>query len=1109
MFCTFNFCCLTTALLKTKPPLMKHLKFILVFFIYLSSTHAFAQEARLMRFPTIYNNQVIFSYAGDLYTVDKNGGTARKLTSDIGYEMFSRFSPDGKNVAFTAQYDGNTEVYVMPADGGSPKRVTYTATLHRDDIADRMGPNNIVMTWSDNDHIIYRSRKKSFDDFVGSLFVANVNGGLSEELPLPDGGFCSYSPDKKKMAYNRVFREFRTWKYYRGGMADDIWIYDFATKKVEDVTNNPAQDIEPMWAGDKIYFLSDRERTMNIFSYDINTKAVKQVTSYSDYDIKFPSLGNNAIVFEKGGFLYVMDLPSEQVKQININIKSDNIYSRTDLLDASRNMESSAIAPDGKRLVAVARGDVFTLPAENGITRNLSQSSGIHERNAVWSPDGKTVAFVSDASGEDEIYTQVPDGFSKPVQITKNSDVYKYELGWSPDSKKISWGDKKLRLQYVDIDSKKITQIDQSTEFEMRDFSWSPDSKWIAYTKPERESKGKIYLYNLATAVKTAVTDGWYDVSNPVFSKDGKYLYLASNRDFSPTFSNTDFEIAYTNMSKIYLITLAKETANPFAPVNDEVEVTKKDTAAAVDSKKKKDAEKPNADTASKDVKVDLDGIQQRIIALKVDAANYFGLTAIEGKVYYLKIKEGEEQTQLCLFDLKEKKETVLGNADNYDLSFDGKKMMVQMGKSYYVVDAPSFKLDLSKPVDMSNMKIWVDKKAEWNQIFNESWRQMRDFFYAPNMNGLDWKAMHDKYAVLVPYVNQRADLTYIIGEMIGELSIGHSYVGGGDQPRPERIPLGLLGAQLSKDASGYYRIDKILEGANFTNDLRSPLTEVGVNVSKGDYIISVNGKPTNEMADIYASLVNMADKQVELMVNNKPSATAARKVIVVPIADESPLYYYNWVQHNIRYVDSVSGGKIGYLHIPNMGVEGLNEFMKYFYPQLSKKALIIDDRGNGGGFVSPLVTERLSKELVYYEFSRNALGSPDPQGQYGPKALLMNEYSASDGDIFPYRFKKYKLGITIGKRTWGGVTGIRGSLPFVDGGFLNRPEFAPYLADGFVVEGHGVDPDIVVDNDPAKQYAGIDEQLNRAIEELLTQLKTKQQDVPPIPPYPDRSKQH
>ncbi|WP_207632741.1 S41 family peptidase [Foetidibacter luteolus] len=1086
---------------------MKYMKgySVLIFLaVLIAAAPATAQEARLMRFPAIYNNQVVFSYAGDLFTVDKNGGMARKLTSDIGYEMFSRFSPDGKNLAFTGQYDGNTEVFVMPAGGGAPKRVTYTATLGRDNIADRMGPNNIVMTWQDNEHIIYRSRKKTFDDFVGSLFVANVNGGLSEELPLPNGGFCSFSPDKKKMAYNRIFREFRTWKYYRGGMADDIWIYDFNSKQTINITNNPAQDIQPMWFGDKIYFLSDRDRTMNLFCYDVTTRQTKKVTNYTDYDIKFPSLGNNAIVFERAGYLYTVDLPSEQIKQVNISIASDNIYGRTEWIDASKFIQGASIGPDGKRLVMTGRGDIFTLPAENGITRNLSQTNGVHERDAAWSPDGKYIAFISDSTGEDEIYIQSPDGASKPIQITSTGDVYKYALTWSPDSKKILWSDRRPRLRYVDIDSKKITEVDTSNINELRDFSWSPDSKWITYSKQERGTKGKIYLYSLASARKTPVTDGWYDVFNPVFSNDGKYLYLASNRNFNPTFSNTDFQIAYLNMAKLYLITLAKETTNPFAPENDEVAVKKADTAKDDD---KKETGKPGGN-AVKDIKVDLEGITQRIVAIPVEASNYFALSPGENnRLYYLKVKDGEDQPQLSVYDLEKKKETNLGASDGFELSADFKKMVIKVKSNYYVIDAPTAKPELEKEVDLGDMKLWVDKKAEWKQIFDESWRQMRDFFYAPNMHGVNWKAMHDKYAVLVPYVNQRADLTYLIGEMIGELSVGHSYTGGGDQPKPERIPLGLLGAKLSRDASGYYRIDNILEGANYNEELRSPLTEVGVNVNKGDYIISVNGKPANTLTDVYAALVNTAGKEVELVVNSKPSPTGARKTIVVPVADESKLYYYNWVQHNIRYVDSVSGGKIGYLHIPDMGLEGLNEFMKYFYPQLNKKALIIDDRGNGGGFVSPLVTERLNRQLVYYEFARNALGTPDPEGHYGPKVLLVNEYSASDGDIFPYRFRTYKLGKIIGKRSWGGVVGIRNSLPFVDGGFLNRPEFAPYLANGFVIEGHGVDPDIVVDNDPAKEYAGVDEQLNRAISELLEELKTKEQNIPAVPPYPDKSK--
>jgi tricorn protease len=495
---------------------------------------------------------------------------------------------------------------------------------------------------------------------------------------------------------------------------------------------------------------------------------------------------------------------------------------------------------------------------------------------------------------------------------------------------------------------------------------------------------------------------------------------------------------------------------------------------------------------------------------LKMDAGNYSGVGPVEGKVYYIKEGRGKDKANLLVFDLKEKKETVLGEADDYELSANRKKMVVKKGPSYYVVDLPGTKLDLGSAtaVSLADMKIRVDKHDEWIQIFNESWRQMRDFYYAPNMHGLDWKAIHDKYAVLAAAVNQRADLDYVIGEMIAELNSGHAYVNGGDIPRHDRINTGLLGAKLSRDGSGYFRIDKILEGASYDPALRSPLNEVGVNVHKGDFIISVNGVSATTTNDIYSLLINTAEKEVELMVNSKASAEGAKKVIVVPIADERDLYYYEWVQHNIHFVDSVSGGKIGYIHVPNMGTEGLNEFMKHFYPQIYRKALIIDDRGNGGGFVSPLIAERLAKQLVYFNMARNVKeGVPNPDIHLGPKACLINEYSASDGDIFPFRFKTYKLGKLIGKRTWGGVVGIRGSLPFIDGGSMTKPEFTFYNEKGFVIEGHGVDPDIVVDNDPATEYAGTDEQLNRAIQELLEELKNNPPVVPPIPPFPDKSK--
>ena len=1080
---------------------------VLLLSIFCLSLQVFAQdnEARLMRFPAIHDNQVVFSYAGNLYTVDANGGTARKLTSSPGYEMFARFSPDGKNIAFTGQYDGNTEVYVMPSQGGDPKRVTYTATIGRDDVSDRMGPNNIVMTWKDNEHIVYRSRCESFNAFVGQLYLADINGGLSEQLPLPTGGFCSYSPDGKQLAFNRIFRQFRARKYYHAGMADDVWIYDFASKQTIDITNDTAQNIEPMWAGNKIYFLSDREHTMNLFCYDLTTKAIRKVTNYNDYDIKFASLGNNAIVWERAGYLWKMDLATEQVTQIHVDLIDDDLFSRSELIDASKYIDAYDISPDGSRITVTGRGDIWTLPATTGVTRDLDKTSNIHERNSHWSPDSKTIAYISDASGEDEIYTIAQNGEGKPERITNNGDNYKFDFKWSPDGKKIIWSDRKLRLVYVDVDSKKQTLVDSSNLGEFFDYNWSPDSKWIAYTRPEFYSQQKIILYNLASKSKTQVTDGWYVSFNPTFSRDGKYLFFASSRDYTPTFSDADFNAGYIDMVKVYFVTLSKETPTPFAPKDDEVKIKPDTTVTAKPTGK---AIKAADVAASTDIKIDLDGLQDRLISLPIDPSNYGAIYANGNDVYYIKRSHFDKAATLIYFSLKDKKETTLGQYDDFQVSADNKKVLVVKDKNYSIVDLGTGPIAGAKPIDLSGMKLMVDHHQEWQQMYDESWRQMRDFFYSPIMNGADWKGMHDKYEPLVKYVNIRQDLTYLISEMIGELSSGHTYTGGGDIPEIKKIPLGLLGAQLTKDgATGYYQIKKILKGANWDATLRSPLTELGLNVKAGDYIVAVNGVPTNTMVDIYASLVNMADKQVELTVNTKGSMDGSRKIIVIPTSDETNLYYYDWVQHNIAYVDSVTQGKVGYIYIPDMGEAGLNQFFKLFYPQINKKALIIDDRGNGGGFVSPFITDRLARQLVFFEMSRNTVGTPSPEMHMGPKVLLINQYSASDGDIFPYRFRQNKLGTIIGKRTWGGVVGINASLPFLDGGYLEKPEFGPYASNGsnFVVEGHGIDPDILIENDPARQYAGIDDQLNKAIEVILNDLKTQEKDVPPVPPFPDR----
>lgn len=1087
----------------------KYLVFLSVILLLVASLSLASEEARLLRFPAIHGDQIVFTYAGDLYAVSASGGVARKLTNHVGMELFPRFSHDGKWIAFTAQYDGNTEVYLMPAEGGIPKRLTYTATLGRDDVSDRMGPNNIVMGWKHNNkEIVFRSRMKSYNSFNGELFLVSADGNLPEQIPVPRGGFCSFSSDDQKMAYNRIFREFRTWKRYRGGMADDIWIFDFKTKKVEKITDNPAQDIIPMWHGEKIYFLSDRGdyQRMNLYVYDLGTKNLRRLTNFTDFDIKFPSLGKNAIVFEYGGYIYKFDLNTETVEKVVVKIADDMVNGRCEIKDVSKKVSNYEISPDGKRALFGARGDVFTVPAEHGPTRNLTATPGIHERNSKWSPDGKWVAYISDATGEDEIYIVPQDGKGKPVQITTGGKTYKYQIYWSPDSKKLLWGDRLQRLRYVDINTKKIKDVVQAKAWEIRDYSWSPDSKWITYTFPEEQGMNRIYVYSLEKDKSYPVTDGWYGSSSPTFSSNGKYLFFVSNRDFNPAYSWTEWNHIYQDMSRIYFVTLNKKVENPFKPKSDEVQVKKEEKAKKKDDKKDKDKK----GAKSVEVKIDVDGIQNRIIGLPIKPSSYRSLASVGEKVYYIRRGSKDSKTVLLMYDLEKQKETELGNINGYEISADQKKMLVSQKGSYAIIDLPKGKIKIDKKLNLSDMQVKLNKKKEWVQIFDECWRQMREFFYAPNMHGLDWKAIHDKYRPLVDYVNHRVDLTYIIGEMIGELSVGHTYVGGGDFKKARRIKTGFLGAQLVKDEeSGYFQIKKILRGQNWDRTLRSPLTEVGVDVNEGDFILAVNGKSTKSMKNIYASLVNTVGKQVTLTVNSTATKQGARDVVVKPIADEANLYYFDWVQNNIKKVEKATNGKVGYIHVPDMGVHGLNEFVKYFYPQLKKKALIIDVRGNGGGNVSPMLIERLRREVAMIDMARNTVPHTDPGAMlYGPKVCLLDEFSASDGDLFPYRFKKHKLGKLIGKRSWGGVVGIRSSLPLLDGGTLHKPEFASYDVSGkkWIIEGHGVEPDIYVDNDPYQEFIGNDQQLTKAIEVILEELKTQEKTIPPIPPYPDKA---
>ena len=1057
-----------------------------------------SEDTRLLRYPAVSDSEIAFVYGGDIYTVDINGGLARKLTNSDGFEIFPRFSPDGSQIAFSGEYDGNREVYLMPANGGEPKRLTYSPDMTAS-LPERMGPDKVVMGWTpDGKDILYRSRKASWNAFTGRLYLVDTKGSLPEELPLPRGGFASYSPDGKKLAYNRIFREFRTWKRYQGGMADDIWIYDFNTKKTEQITDNKAQDIIPMWAGNKVYFLSDRTKRMNLYSYNISTKETKQLTNYSDFDIKFPSLGKNHIVFEKGGYIYLLDLSNDKVSKVNIQVAQDFPYARTEIVNVGNKINSYEISPEGNRALFTARGDIFTVPREKGRTYNLTKSSGANDRNAVWSPDGKWIAFISDRSGEDEVYMMKPDG-SDVIQLTDDAESYRFSLKWSPDSKYLLCSDKAMKLYYIDISSKKVTQVAKSKQWEIRDYKWSPDSKWIAYSDGADNGFSVVYLHSIEKNDTYPLTSEFFESRSPEFSEDGKYLFFVSNRTFNPQLGNFELSYNYRDMSTIFGITLQADEPTPFAYEEDKVAVNDGD------NKKKS---KKNKDDESKGI--DIDNISRRIFELPVKAANYGGLKSIDNKLYYVVggagIKPG-----LKVFDFDKKEESEVGSIRGYEISADGKYILFRSGKDYYIEKLGAKVKPGDGKLDLDNMEITLDRREEWTQIFNEAWRQMKYFLYDPNLHGVDWNGVKKSYSELLPYVIHREDLTYIIGEMIGELNVGHAYFGGGDAPKTKKIPVGLLGVDFELDpGSGFYRIAKIYPGRNWEEGTRSPLTEPGIDVKEGDYLVMIDGDKLSAELHPNKALVNKAGKFVELKVNSRPSVTGAKDINVKTIAHENGLRYLDWVETNRRKVDEATDGQVAYIHIPNMMFEGLNEFVKYFYPQIRKKGLIVDDRFNGGGFVSKMILERLRRIMTMVGNARNQeVVSTYPEAVFtGPMLCMTNEYSASDGDIFPYNFRQNNLGKTIGKRTWGGVIGIRGSLPFVDGSYLNKPEFSHFSVDGkWILEGEGFTPDIILDNDPAQEYSGNDQQLNKAIEIILEEVKNyKGPKIPEVPQHPIRN---
>ncbi|HUU01315.1 MAG TPA: S41 family peptidase [Myxococcota bacterium] len=1085
----------------------KLLLFLFASLTCLAAGGARASEGRLLRFPDISADQVAFVYANDIWVAPRSGGMAGKLTSHPGQEWFPRFSPDGKQIAFTGDYDGNREVYVMPASGGEPVRLTFNPDIMAA-VPDRFGPDNIVIGWTRGGRIIFRSRRDQWDIFMGRPWTVSPKGGLPEPMPLPWSGFLSYSPDGKRLAYNPTFREFRTWKHYRGGMAQDIYIHDLANGREQRITDYEGVDDYPMWSGDSIYFVSERDGRANLFVFDLKSKKTSQLTHFTDFDIKFPSLGPGAIVFELGGVLQTFDLASGKTQKINIQVPSDRPYTRPHLVQADKFISEFSLAPDAKRALVVARGELFAVPAEKGEARNLTRTSGARERYAQWSPDGKYIAYLSDESGEYDIYIRSGDGKGLPMRITRNADCFRFQLVWSPDSTKLLFADKNLRLFMVDIDQKKTSLIDKGEYWEIRNYSWSPDSRWVAYDKFGENYFGSIFLYDTKTKKTAMVTDWLTNDSNPVFDPDGKYLYFLSDRDLNATMAGYESNFIYLRSGRPFAVTLAADLPSPFAPESDET--------AIGEIKKKEDDSKEKTKTKKKvTVKVDLLGIGSRAVAFPVEPGNYSSLAAVSGKVLWMSKPAPQLSGKppfkgsLHIFDMKKRKdEQVYSPVDNYDLAANGEKLIYKSEKNYYIVDVKADQKpgkDI-KPLKLSGMQLMLDPRAEWRQIFFEAWRLDRDYYFAKNMGGRDWKAIRDRFAVLLPYVAHRSDLVYLIGEMIGELGTGHSYVGGGDAPSAAPISVGLLGADLQADpASGRYRIARIFEGQNWNEERRSPLTEPGLGVNAGDYILEINGVDLKVPTHPGSLLLNRAGKQTPLLINHIPSRSGAREIVVVPIAYDSGLRYYNWIEANRRYVAKKTGGRVGYIHLPDMGSQGLNEFVRSFYPQVRKQGLVIDVRWNGGGFVSQMILERLRRVLAGMDAPRNAKPGTYPNAvHYGPKVCLLNQWSASDGDLFPHFFRRFGLGKLIGKRSWGGVVGIRGAPNLVDGGYVFTPEFAFYdTSSKWMIENHGVDPDIELENTPTEILAGKDAQLDKAIEIVMQELSKKTYELPPRPADP------
>ena len=1098
-----------------------------------ANTAAGSVDARMLRYPAVSQSNIAFVYAGDIWVVPKTGGTATRLSSPRGEEMFPRFSPDGSEIAFSGNYDGNTDIYVVPTGGGLPRRVTHHGATDR------------VLEWlPDGKSLLYASGMTSEKDRFNKLFKVSAEGGLPEPLPLPYGEFGAISPDGKTLAFTPISVDFRTWKRYRGGMNPDIWLLDLKTLASTNITQHPGNDSIPMWHGSTLYFLSDRDehKRDNIWKYDTKTGELKQVTKFTNFDVHFPSIGPADIVFECGGRLHLLDLATEKSNEVEVSVVTDRSTLKPRRENVSGLIQSYDVSPTGKRAVFEARGDLFTVPVENGVVRPITRSSGVAERFPAWSPNGTNIAYFTDRNGEYDLALRAQDSSGEEIIIAKLGSGFRYRPQWSPDSKKIAFIDQAMKLHLYDLEKKSLQEIDQMKWLyhgSLAGFrvSWSPDSRWIAYAGDLDTRHTGIMLFDTKEGKRHQVTSGFYDDDLPVFDPAGKYLYYRTGRSFSPVYSDLDNSWSYPNSRLLAAVPLRKDVASPLAPRNDEEidkakkdeakpeskdakGAEKKDDAAKSDEKKtdvakaddkkdeKKDAKK---EEPPKPVEIDLADFESRAVILPPRAGNYADLAAVPGKLIYRRTPRtgsGDEKSPLVFFDFEKREEkTILDDVDDIVLAAKGEKLLARKGSSYSIIDAKEGQ-NLGKKLNTTSFEAVIDPPAEWRQIFNDAWRLERDYFYDPKLHGVDWKAMREQYGKLLDDAVTRWDVNFILGELIGELNSSHTYRNGGDVENAPSASVGYLGCDFVL-TNGAYRIAKIIEAAPWDAEARSPLAAPGLKVKEGDYLLAVNGAPIDTSLDPWAAFQGLADKPVLLTVNDKPTRDGAREVLVQTIGSEARLRHLAWINDKRVRVDKASGGKIGYIYVPDTGVGGQNELVRQYHGQFTKPGLIIDERFNSGGQIPDRFIELLRRKVENYWGVRDGQDWQwPPTAHAGAQAMLINGWSGSGGDCFPYYFKKAKLGPLVGTRTWGGLIGMTGSPVLVDGGSVTVPTFGIYDTNGqWIIEGYGVDPDIEVVDDPTRMAKGEDPQLDRAVQEVLAELKRNPPTAPKKPEYPNRAR--